>query len=293
MLGIASDPLGSCDEVDYRVYRFFPFFFRRKVQRKHLWFYSLHLGKKRRGSRVCFSGNHAYFVLQKKDFCVLFPETETKTWKNLLKLHFYYGLYTKFEKSKTKNADPLIFLSDFFRNASTWLCGEGDILLHGTSSPLSFFPLDDAFWNDRYDTDSPRSIFSLYLRDWLRHSSCGCPDGIFPFLSCQKRNSSCLYSVSPFRCSGDRISRCYDHHCHTSLHCHISRLCRYSSQYSDSGILTQDRAFELGTSSFGSILLFSERESSSRDDELPCEKSGFCPFLIRRYPLAESKWKKR
>lgn len=293
MLGISLDPLVLYDGACYRVYRFFLFFVRRKVQRKHLWFCLLHLGKKRRGSRECFSGNHAYFVLQKKDFCVLFSEAETKTWKNLLKPYFYYGLYTKFEKSKTKNADPLIFLSDFFRNASTWLCGEGNILLYGTSSPLSLFPLDDAFRNDRHYTDSLRSILTLYLRNRLRYSSCGCTYGIFSFFSCQKRNSSCLCSISPFRCSGDRISRCYDHHCHTSLHCHISRLCRYSSQYSDSRVLTQDRTFELSTSSVSGVFLFSERESSSCDDELPCEKSGFCPFLIRRYPLAESKWKKR
>lgn len=122
----------------------------------------------------------------------------------ILLICFLYGLYTKFKKQKTKNADSEFFFSYYFWILSSRSLMKGDPFLQYFYTRGTFFPMDATRiygWKYSYSF----GIFLIYWIHLIRNRSMSPFDFIFPSFSFQKRTTESLCSIPSFRYSGDRF----------------------------------------------------------------------------------------
>ncbi len=179
----------------------------------------------------------------------------------------YYGLYTKFEKSKTKNTDSQLFFSTEFWNPSSLTSRQGSC--YREYSFTEFIILSVAYSQTPWLTgDFILVFFFISLMSRLWYSYCSISYSLFSSFSWKKRASSRVCSISSFRCSGDCIYCCNARSCMYSYYNYIFCLRSYSFSRSTASNLTRNSISFSITYYFYVILFFTKWKNSCGDPEL-------------------------
>lgn len=200
-------------------------------------------------------------------------------------LYVLYGLYTEFEKSKTKNTNSQLFFTTEFLMKTPWYSREEYHILEYMTFSLAFSAMDTHVIS-RWDLEKLFCILSVHVRYRLWYHYRIFHYLLFSPLPWKKRTYPRVCPISPLRRSGDSIYRCDHHDSVYPYDSHIYELYPIRTQWCRARNRFHPRTY-ISVSYFTECIFFlTAWEKCSRITQLSLEKRSWWIRRVSRYPFS-------